>query len=196
MAAIMLTAGSLWSKDDEIIVTRQLTTGQRNSLPEKTLTVETRQLTFNKKSDAGLTEAIVSLMDTIVQEDYQNRTFVMVIEPKADGEVAIAVCSDDIVTRGKQDATIYHGVIDHKRYHFVLLLGKDNKPLLEQTFKKQGKVRFVQEFEFVDFKTPINPTNVIATWRPGEGLKWNTVNINEDASVRHTAPDRPSRTID
>jgi hypothetical protein len=180
LAAVLLTAGSMWAKDDEIIVTRQLTTGQRNSLPEKTISIETKRLVFNKKADAGLTDAITSMMDTIAQEDYQNRTFVLMMEPRNDGEVAIAVQSDDIVTRGRQDASIYYGVIDHNRYHFVVLTGKTNGALLDQTFKRQGKVKFVQEFEFVDFKTPNYPTNVIGSWRPGMGLKWLTVIINEN----------------
>ena len=180
LAAVLLTAGSMWGKDDEIVVTRQLTTGQRNSLPEKTISVETKRLVFNKKADAGLTDAITSMMDTIAQEDYQNRTFVLMMEPRNDGEVAIAVQSDDIVTRGRQDASIYYGVIDHNRYHFVVLTGKTNGALLDQTFKRQGKVKFVQEFEFVDFKTPNYPTNVIGSWRPGMGLKWLTVIINEN----------------
>ena len=180
LAAVLLTAGSMWAKDDEIIVTRQLTTGQRNSLPEKTISVETKRLVFNKKADTGLTDAITSMMDTIAQEDYQNRTFVLMMEPRNDGEVAIAVQSDDIVTRGRQDASIYYGVIDHNRYHFVVLTGKTNGALLDQTFKRQGKVKFVQEFEFVDFKTPNYPTNVIGSWRPGMGLKWLTVIINEN----------------
>ena len=180
LAAVLLTAGSMWGKDDEIIVTRQLTTGQRNSLPEKTISVETKRLVFNKKADTGLTDAITSMIDTIAQEDYQNRTFVLMMEPRSDGEVAIAIQSDDIVTRGRQDASIYYGVIDHNRYHFVVLTGKTNGTLLEQTFKRQGKVKFVQEFEFVDFKTPNYPTNVIGSWRPGMGLKWLTVIINEN----------------
>ena len=180
LAAVLLTAGSMWAKDDEIIVTRQLTTGQRNSLPEKTISVETKRLVFNKKADTGLTDAITSMMDTIAQEDYQNRTFVLMMEPRSDGEVAIAVQSDDIVTRGRQDASIYYGVIDHNRYHFVVLTGKTNGALLDQTFKRQGKVKFVQEFEFVDFKTPNYPTNVIGSWRPSMGLKWLTVIINEN----------------
>ena len=36
MMALALMAGSLWAKDDEVIVTRQLTMSQRSSLPEKT----------------------------------------------------------------------------------------------------------------------------------------------------------------
>ena len=183
-AAVVLAAGSLWGKDDEIIITRQLTSGQRQSLPENTITVETKKLEFNKKADPQLTNAITCMMDTIAQEDYQNRTFVLMMEPRPDGEVAIAIQSDDIVTRGRKDATIYHGVIDYKRYHFVVLLGKTNKTLLEQTFKKLGKVRFVQEFEFVDFKTPNYPTNVIASWRPGKEMKWLTVIINEDLEAK------------
>ena len=45
--AVLLTAGCLWAKDDEVIVTRQLTTGQRNSLPEKTITQQMRQDAFD-----------------------------------------------------------------------------------------------------------------------------------------------------
>lgn len=182
LTALVLTASSLWAKeDDEVIVTRQLTTGQRNSLPEKTIMVEMKRLTPAKKADAGLIDAITQVMDTIAQEDYQNRTFVLLLEPKADGEVAIAAHSDDIVTQGKQDATIYYGDLEHQRYHFVVLTGKDNGPLLERTFKRQGKVKFVQEFEFVDFKTPNYPTNVIVRWSPTKGLDWKTVIINEDS---------------
>jgi len=180
LVAVMLVAGSLWAKDDEVIVTRQLTKGQRGALPEKTLTVEMKRLTFGKKADAGLVEAITQVMDTIVQEEYQSRTFVLLLEPKDDGEVAIAAHNDDIITRGHKDATIYHGTLEHKRHHFVVLTSRDNAKLLERTFKRQSKVTFVQEFEFVDFKTTLYPTNVIGTWSPGKGLRLLTVAINEN----------------
>ena len=175
----VFVAGSLWAKDDEVIVTRQLTTGQRNALPEKTITLEIKRLAFNKKADTGLIDAITQVMDTIAAEDYQNRTFVLLLEPR-EGRIAIAAHSDDIVTRGKQDPSIYFGTLEHKRYHFVVLTSKDNMPLLEQTFKRQGKVKFVQEFEFVEFKTPNYPTNVIGRWSPANALKLLTVIINED----------------
>ena len=190
--AIVIVAGSLWGKDDEIIVTRQLTMAQRGNLPEKTITVEMKRLAFNKNADSGLVDAITQVTDTISREDYQNRTFVLLIEPRGDGEVAIAVRSDDIVTRGRQDASIYYGTLEHERYHFVVLMGKDNQQLLEKTFKRQGKVKFVQEFEFVDFPTPRYPTNVIGQWLPGRGLKWLTVIINEDPNSDRDSFDRPA----
>ena len=179
----LLLASSLWAKDDEIIVTRQLTSSQRNTLPEKTITVEMKRLMPAKKADASLIDAINQVMDTIAQEDYQNRTFVLLLQPRGDGGVAIATHNDDIVTRGSKDATIYYGTLEHRRYHFVVLTGKDNGQLLEQTFKRQGKVKFVQEFEFVDFKTPIYPTEVIGHWSAGKGLTWQTVTINNDSGT-------------
>lgn len=179
----LLLASSLWAKDDEIIVTRQLTSSQRNTLPEKTITVEMKRLVPAKKADASLIDAINQVMDTIAQEDYQNRTFVLLLQPRGDGGVAIAAHNDDIVTRGSKDATIYYGTLEHRRYHFVVLTGKDNGQLLEQTFKRQGKVKFVQEFEFVDFKTPIYPTEVIGHWSAGKGLTWQTVTINNDGGT-------------
>jgi len=179
----LLLASSLWAKDDEIIVTRQLTSSQRNTLPEKTITVEMKRLVPAKKADASLIDAINQVMDTIAQEDYQNRTFVLLLQPRGDGGVAIATHNDDIVTRGSKDATIYYGTLEHRRYHFVVLTGKDNGQLLEQTFKRQGKVKFVQEFEFVDFKTPIYPTEVIGHWSAGKGLTWQTVSINNDGGT-------------
>ena len=196
VTAIVIAAGSLWGKDDEVIVTRQLTMAQRGNLPEKTITVEMKRLTFNKNADAGLVEAITQMTDTIASEDYQNRTFVLLIEPRGDGEVAIAVRSDDIVTRGRQDASIYYGTLEHERYHFVVLTGKDNQQLLDKTFKRQGKVKFVQEFEFVDFPTPRYPTNVIGQWLPGRGLKWLTVIINKDPNSDRDSFDRPARAED
>ena len=180
LTALTLAVGSVWAKDDEIIVTRQITSGQRNTLPEKTITVEMKRLALAKKAEAGLIDALTQVMDTIAAEDYQNRTFVMLVEPKENSTVDIAVRSDDILTRGRQDATIYYGTLDYNRYHFVVLTSKDNAPLLKQTFKRQGKVKFVQEFEIVDFPTPRYPTNVIGRWTPGNGLKWLTVIINED----------------
>ena len=102
LMAAMLVAGSLVAKDDEVIVTRQFTAGQRNMLPEKTITVEMKRLTFDKKADASLVDAITRVMDTIAQEDYQNRTFVLLLEPKGNGEIAIGARSDDIVTRGRE----------------------------------------------------------------------------------------------
>ena len=196
VTAIVIAAGSLWGKDDEVIVTRQLTMAQRGNLPEKTITVEMKRLAFNKNADAGLVDAITQMTDTIASEDYQNRTFVLLIEPRGDGEVAIAVRSDDIVTRGRQDASIYYGTLEHERYHFVVLTGKDNQQLLDKTFKRQGKVKFVQEFEFVDFPTPRYPTNVIGQWLPGRGLKWLTVIINEDPNSDRDSFDRPARAED
>jgi hypothetical protein len=185
--AIALTASGLWARDDEVVVTRQFTLGQRNSLPENTIVVETKRLSINKKADARLVDAIVQVMDTIAQEDYQNRTFVLLLEPREGGEIAIAAHSDDIVTHGKQDPTVYYGTMEHNRYHFVMLKSIGNEPLLEQIFKRQSKVKFVQEFEFVDYKTTIYPTNVIARWSPDKGLCWQTVTINEDPSA-----DRPA----
>lgn len=188
----VLATGSLLAKDDEVIVTRQLFMGQRNSLPEKTITVEMKRLTFNKKANPDLLAAITMMMDTISQEDYQNRTFVVLLEPNANGDIGIAIRDDDIVTRGKQDASIYWGDMEHQRYHFVLLTGKDNMALLEQTFKRQGKVKFVQEFEFVEFKTPNYPTNVVGRWSPRSGLKLLTVIINEDPNEDRSSFDRPA----
>jgi hypothetical protein len=190
--AIALAATSLWAKDEEVIVTRQLTLSQRNSLPEKTITVEMKQLVPAKKADAALIDAINQVMDTIAAEEYQSRTFVLFIEPKASGEIAIAAHNDDIVTRGSKQDDIYYGDLAHSRYHFVLLTGKNNVPLLEQTFKRQGKVKFVQEFEFVDFKTPIYPTSVIALWSPAKGLTWETVIINEDPNSDRDSFDLPA----
>ena len=195
MMALALMAGSLWAKDDEVIVTRQLTMSQRSSLPEKTITVETKHLVPDKKADAGLIDAITQVMDTIASEDYQNRTFVLLLEPKSDGTIAIAARNDDIVTRGSKDPTIYYGELEHNRYHFVVLTGKDNMALLEQTFKRQGKVKFVQEFEFVDFPTPRYPTNVVGEWSPATGFKWLTVIINEDPNTEREPIERPSRLI-
>lgn len=192
LVAMMLTSGSLWAKDDEVIVTRQLTLSQRKSLPDKTITTDVKRLTFNKKADASLVDAIIQVMDTIASEDYQNRTFVLLLEGKTDGTIAIAARNDDIVTRGSKDASIYYGELEHKRYHFVVLTGKDNQELLEQTFKRQGKVKFVQEFEFVDFPTPRYPTNVIGEWSPSTGFKWKTVTINEDLNADRDSLERPA----
>ena len=192
LVAMMLTSVSLWAKDDEVIVTRQLTLSQRKSLPDKTIATDVKRLTFNKKADASLVDAITQVMDTIASEDYQNRTFVLLLEGKTDGTIAIAARNDDIVTRGSKDASIYYGELEHKRYHFVVLTGKDNQELLEQTFKRQGKVKFVQEFEFVDFPTPRYPTNVIGEWSPSTGFKWKTVTINEDLNADRDSLERPA----
>ena len=196
MAAALLAASCLWAKDDEVIVTRQLTTSQRGSLPDKTNVVEMKRLTFDKKANAEFAAAIGQVMDTIAREDYMNRTFVLLLEPKADGQIAIGARSDDIVTRGKQDPSIYYGTLEQGRYHFVVLTSKENMPLLEKTFKRQGKVKFVQEFEFVDFPTPRYPTNVITQWAPGQALKWLTVVINDDPNRDRESFDTPARMED
>ena len=196
MLSLCLAAGAMWAKDDEVIVTRQLTVAQRNTQPEKTITTETKRLTFNKKADITLVDAITQVMDTIAQEDYQNRTFILLLDPTADGTIAIGARNDDIVTRGSKDASIYYGDLEHKRYHFVVLTAKDNQPLLEKTFKRQGKVKFVQEFEFVDFPAPRYPTNVISEWSREKGFKWLTIIINEDPNADRDSFDPPARLQD
>lgn len=192
LTAAMLVASGLWAKDDEVIVTRQLTSGQRNTLPEKTISLEMKSLIFNKKADTGFVNAIIQVMDTIAQEDYQNRTFVLLFEVKNDGIVSITAHSDDILTRGSQTPGLYYGSLEHNRYHFVVLADKTIEPLLDKTFKRQGKVKYVQEFEFVDFKTPLYPTNVIGQWSPQDGFKWLTVIINEDPESGRDSFDRPA----
>ena len=189
----LLIASSLWAKDDEVIVIRQLTTAQRSSLPDKTNVVEVKRLVPTKHADTELLDAINQVMDTIAREDYQNRTFVLLLEPKADGQIAIGARSDDIVTRGKQDATIYYGSLQCGRYHFVVLTNKENTALLEKTFKRQGKVKFVQEFEFVEYPSPPYPTNVIAQWSPSKALRWLTVTINDDPNKDRDSFDTPAR---
>ena len=196
MMALVLTTGSLWAKDDEVIVTRQLTMSQRKTLPDKTITLEMKRLVPNKKANAALIDAITQVMDTVATEDYMNRTFILLLEPKPDGGVSIAVRSDDIITTGRQDPTVMYGDLQSGRCHFVVLVSKDNPSLLEQTFKRQGKVKFVQEFEFVDFKTPYYPTNVIGQWQADKGLRWLTVIINEDPNADKESFDRPARAED
>ena len=151
---------------------------------------------FNKKADPGLIDAITQVMDTIASEDYQGRTFVLLLENRPGGEIAIGARNDDIVTRGSKDASIYYGDLEHKRYHFVVLTSKDNQPLLEKTFKRQGKVKFVQEFEFVDFPAPRYPTNVISEWSREKGFKWLTIIINEDPNADRDSFDPPARLQD
>ena len=192
-----MVATSLWAKnDDEVIVTRQLTMAQRKSLPDQTISLEMKRLAPQKKADPRLIEAINQVMDTIANEDFQNRTFVLLIEPKPDGDIAIAAHSDDILSQGHKDASMMFGDLQRGRCHFVVLVSKDNGPLLEKTFKRQGKVKFVQEFEFVDFRTPYYPTNVIGQWSANKGLRLITVIINEDPNADRDAIERPARIND
>ena len=192
-----LAATSLWAKnDDEVIVTRQLTMAQRKSLPEQTITLEMKRLVPQKKAEPGLIDAINQVMDTIANEDYQNRTFVLLIEPKPNGDIAIAAHSDDILSQGHKDASMMFGDLQRGRCHFVVLVSKVNSALLEQTFKRQGKVKFVQEFELVEFKTPYYPTNVIGEWSSQRGLRLLTVIINEDPNADRDLIERPARIND
>ena len=82
LAIALLAIPSLPARDDEVIVTRQLTMGQRNSLPEKTITVETKRLSFNKKADAALTEAVTLVMDTIAR-GYKDLALALVVSVRA-----------------------------------------------------------------------------------------------------------------
>jgi len=194
---MVLAATSLWAKnDDEVIVTRQLTMAQRKSLPEQTITLEMKRLAHNKKAEPGLIDAINQVMDTIANEDFQNRTFVLLIEPKPDGDIAIAAHSDDILSQGHKDASMMFGDLQSGRCHFVVLVSKDNFALLEQTFKRKGKVKFVQEFELVEFKTPYYPTNVIGQWSADKGLRLLTVIINEDPNADRDSIEPPARIND
>lgn len=192
--AVAAVAAGMSAKVGEVIVTRQLTMAQRSSLPDKTIEVEVRCLVPNKKAPAGLLDAITAMMDTIASEDYQNNTFVLLLEQRPGGEVSIAMRSDDIVTMGMRDNSIYYGELEHRRYHFVVLVSKDNKQLIEQTFKRKGKVKYVEEFIFVDFKTPYYPTNVMGRWSPSAGLELQLVSINDEAT--DNGFDRPAHAED
>ena len=57
-------------------------------------------------------------------------------------------------------------------------------------------MKFVQEFEFVDFPTPRYPTNVIGKRSPSTGFKWLTVIINEDPNADRDSFDLPARVQD
>ena len=152
-----------------------------NNLKHINVRIPKRQITVVTGVSGSGKSSLV--MDTIAAEDYQNRTFVLMLESKGQDEYVVAAKSDDIVTQGKQDATIYYGDVEYKRYHFVVLTGKDNKPLLETTFKRQGKVKFVQEFEFVDFKTPNYPTSVICKVVSSKIPQLQTVAINQEPDL-------------
>lgn len=192
---LAFTASSLLAgNNDEVIVTRQLLQGHRDALPEKTIMVETKRLTPNKKADQGLIDAIYQLMDTIAQEDYQNRTFVLQIDPKPNGSITLAANNDDILTRGVKDASVLYGDLQYNRCHFVVLVDNGNKKLLEQMFKRQGKVKFIQEFEFVQFPTPNYPTTVNGKWSTQSGLEWLNVVINEDREAMRDALEHSLRT--
>ena len=194
---LTLAVSSLWAKDNnEVIVTRQLTMAQRKSLPEKTITVEMKRLSPGKNAVPGLIEALNQVMDTIANEDYRNRAFVLQVDPKPDGSIAITARSDNNLSKLQQDETMLFGDLQSGRCHFVVLESKDNGPLLEQTFKRQGKVKFVQEFEFVEFKTPDYPTNVVAQWSAEQGLRLLTVTINEDPYADRNSLDTPARMND
>ena len=190
---LTMVATSLWAKnDDEVIVTRQLTVAQRKSLPDQTISLEMKRLVPQKKADSRLIQAINQVMDTIANEDFQNRTFVLLIEPKPEGDIAIAARSDDILSKMSKDNTMLFGDLQSGRCHFVVLVSKDNRQLLELTFKRQGKVKFVQEFELVEFKTPYYPTNVIGQWSADKGLRLLTVTINEDPNADRDSIDVPA----
>ena len=194
---LSIVATSLWAKnDDEVIVTRQLTMAQRKSLPDQTISLEMKRLAPQKKADPGLIEAINQVMDTIANEDYQNRTFVLLIDPNPDGSIDIAARSDDILSKMNKDNTMLYGDLQSGRCHFVVLVSKDNSQLLEQTFKRQGKVKFVQEFEMVEFPTPRYPTNVVGQWSADKGLQLISVIINEDPNGDRDSFDVPARLQD
>lgn len=189
---LSLLTGSTWAREtDEVIVTRQLTISQRNALPDNTVTMETKRLVPTKKADPELLSAINAILDSVANEDYMNRTFVLLIEPKPGDEVSIAVNSDDILTRYRGKDCVY-GDLQRGRCHFAVLIGKDNLPLLEQTFKRQGKVKYVQEFEIVEFKTPYYPTCIIGRWSASKGLRLTTVLINEDPYADRESFDAPA----
>ena len=192
-----MVATSLWAKnDDEVIVTRQLTMAQRKSLPDKTINLDMKRLVPQKKADPGLIEAINQVMDTIANEDYQNRTFVLLIDPNSNGSIDIAARSDDILSKMSKDNTMLFGDLQNGRCHFVVLMTKDNSQLLEQTFKRQGKVKFVQEFEMVEYPTMRYPTNVVGQWSTDKGLRLITVIINEDPNADRDSFNVPARLQD
>jgi len=170
---------------DEVIVSRQLTLAQRDKLPAKTVEVDVKRLEPAKHADINLVNALQALMDTIGERDDYNRTFVVMIQQQGDdGTLSIAIHSDDIVSKPEQRDMMW-GDIQRGRCHYVLLEQGGNRPLLQQHFKQRGKLKFVQEFEFVNFPTPSYPTSVIANWSPATGLNIVTTLINKGLDEAH-----------
>jgi len=178
LATLMLALPAV-ARTDEVLVTRQLTMAQRKSLPAKTIELEMKRLAVARNADVDMVDALMALLDTLAARDVSNRTFVLIIQPR-DNDINIAVHSDDIVTKAEHRTAAY-GDIQRGRCHFVVLADKNNERLLQRNFKRQDKVKFVQDFVFVNFPTPVTPTSVLARWSAQGGMVVNSCVIDEGA---------------
>jgi len=182
---------------DEVIITRQLTMAQRKSLPDKTVEMDVKRLASSKDCDVRLVNALSLLLDSIADADDSNRTFVVILSPHgSDGTIAVAVHSDDILTKAEHRTSAY-GDLERGGRHFVLLADDANRQLLKRNFKQHGgKVKFVQEFEFVSFPTPRYPTSVIGTWQPSGKLMLQSFVINDGDPSRQDGDAAPASVIE
>jgi len=160
---LLLTVTAFAKGRDEVIVTRQITADERHLIPDKTLSLTVKRASFSRRGNTYLTHAILSLADSIADNDISNRVFELIIEPKI-GHTDIAIRSTQLFDNPNVSNSDYYGVLHHRHIYLLLRLTPANKPLLKENLDlRGGKLSLIQEFEMVEYKAPYEPTTVMAT---------------------------------
>jgi len=158
------------AKPTEVAIVKQLTWAERKTLPTETRQIEIKRLVTATNADTMFLSAFVSMLDSVVQLDGVHRVFEVLIEPADDSGLKLTICDADITQNVQDKSSRYYGDWEYDRYHFAVINNPLVERLLRSTFKQQGKVKFVREYEFVNFPTPSTPTYIVAYWHADYGL--------------------------
>lgn len=143
--ALSFSLISSHAADKTMSVVVQLLPDQKDQLPEKTLAMKVPVLQFSMENE--ITEAVASLMDSVAENDFTNRYFLISIQRNSDNTIIVEVVDHDpFDTQGRQ----YSGLMLNGYQAF--LLRPESAPFLP--LKKKGKVKLERVYEFVEEPMP------------------------------------------
>ncbi len=165
------------AKDNSTPLVVQLYPDETDALPQNTIELRLKNLTFSDKADTAFTSAVTSVITLLSEADSHNYIYTLKFTPGSGGETEITVNSLPQLTTSDMRRRDFYGVLSINRARFIVISTPENKKLLKSTFRQSGKHNIVQEYEMVDLKRPDMPAMAFARWT-GNGLRIVTINAD------------------
>lgn len=157
----MLWAAWVVAATITVPVITQLHESQRNLLPDKTIEASFKTLDYGKNANSQLTTCIDSLMQIVVDNAYQCRTFELNVCNLND-EIITSITYLDPTTKDENQKKLMGAFIKEGR-HFLVTCDSKNEKLIKTLFVDgRDKVKYVREFEMVEDLIPQPETLVNA----------------------------------